>query len=180
MLAESRDCSKCPLRGGCGQVVWGAGPADARLLLVGETPGAEEDLMGEPFVSRDGRLLTRLLSDAGIARDRCYLTYAVKCDPGRTAVTDDHVNACRGWLWQELKRVDPKVVVTLGKLPARLLLGLKKSFKMGDVAGEFRPVAYMGAVVAPWYSPNHVLQRGRAADAEAVEFFKRVKEQLDA
>jgi len=135
--------------------------------------------MGEPFLSRDGRLLTRLLENAGLERERCYLTYAVKCAPGRTVVTDEHVNVCRAWLWQELRKVNPAVVVTLGKLPARLLLGLKKSVKVGDVAGEFRAVAYMGAVVAPWYSPNHILQRGRAADEEAVGFFKRVKELLD-
>lgn len=174
------DCDKCELRAGCSQVVWGAGKLPAELVLVGEAPGAEEDLMGRPWVSREGRLLARLLRDAGIDPDACLFTYAVKCHPGRGKTpTDAHADACRGWLWQELKKSRAKVVVPLGKLPTRMLLGLKKSFVLKDVAGVFHAVDYMGAVISPWFSPQHILQNGKKADREAAKFFKRVLEKVN-
>jgi DNA polymerase len=153
-------------------VVWGRGAAPARLIVVGGTPGDEEDLTGVPFTGREGRLVRRLLDEAGFD-DGVFYTYAVKCR-SRGEPTRAEVNECRTWLWQELRATGPTVVLTLGALPTRLLLGLKKSFKLADWTGEFHSVGFMGGVVAPWYAPNHILQNGRKADRAAVEFFKLV------
>jgi DNA polymerase len=134
--------------------------------------------MGRPFEGREGRLLKKLLREAGLAD--VYLTLAVKCLPiPAKAVYQCNINACKTWLWKELQAVAPRVVVTLGPIPTRLLLKLKSSFRMQDVVGQFHDVPFMSALVAPWYSPRWVLSHGSKADKQAVEFFKQVKEKSD-
>lgn len=174
-MADTRDCDKCGLRKGCSQVVWGAGQRGARLFVVAENPGSEEDLMGEPMVSREGVLFNSLLAEAGIPADQCYTTYALKCQPA-TVPTKSEINTCLKWLWQELKVVEPKVVLTLGKLPTRLLLKQKASFWFAGFTGRIIPVEYMTAPVAVWHPPQTILSRGREANAVTVGFLKQVWE----
>jgi DNA polymerase len=147
------------------------------VVFAGEHPGAEEDLLGEPMVGREGHLVLKLVRAAGLDPAACYFTYAVKCaPPAAAAVRSAHLNACRHWLWAELTRIAPRVVVALGRSPARLLLGLKASFKLATVAGAFHTVEYMRAPVAVWHSPLHILGRGRALDRDTIEFLTRVRE----
>jgi len=173
---EQLDCNKCSLRAGCSNVVWGKGLRESKLMFVGEYPNSEDELMMEPFSGRDGALLSKLLVKAGIDRKDCYLTHAVKCKPSQGNLpADDNIEACKSWLWQELKKINPVVVVTLGKLPTRALLKLKKSFKLSDVIGEVHKVDYMSTAITPWYSTSYILQHGKSADTSTVDFLRKVK-----
>ncbi|PSQ44512.1 uracil-DNA glycosylase [Halobacteriales archaeon SW_7_68_16] len=119
-----RECTRCPDLVECrSRIVNGTGPADADLLCVGEAPGAQEDEAGEPFVGRSGDVLTDGLRAAGLDRGDVRITNCVRCRPPDNR--DPHVEElanCRGYLETEVDRVDPEVVVTLGKVPAEHLL----------------------------------------------------------
>jgi DNA polymerase len=141
-------------------------------MLVGEHPGAEEDLIGEPFSDRAGALLKKLLADAGIAS--YYATYAVKCWPNGKVPRKAERVACSAWLWAELRSVNPRVVISLGRVPSRLLLGKQIVFE--DVLGTFQHADYMKASVAVWHSASHILSRGKKVTEETVSFFKSVLE----
>ncbi|MFG2719722.1 UdgX family uracil-DNA binding protein [Streptomyces sp. NPDC048416] len=138
------DCHGCPLYADATQVVFGAGPATARLMLVGEQPGDQEDRAGEPFVGPAGRLLRRALDEAGIDVEQAYLTNAVKhfkfapVGEGRKrrihkAPNLRELTACRPWLEAEVERVDPELVVALGATAGKSLLG--NSFKVSESRG---------------------------------------------
>ncbi|MDX1541264.1 MAG: UdgX family uracil-DNA binding protein, partial [Geminicoccaceae bacterium] len=131
LRAQASGCERCPLHVGATRTVFGEGPADAPVVLVGEQPGDEEDLAGRPFVGPAGRLLDQALEAAGIDRARLYLTNAVKHfkfmvrgkrrihqTPGRYEI--EH---CRWWLEQELSSIEPKLTVALGATAARALIG---------------------------------------------------------
>ncbi|MFH8605910.1 UdgX family uracil-DNA binding protein [Streptomyces sp. NPDC018029] len=138
------DCRGCPLYADATQTVFGAGPAHARLMLVGEQPGDQEDRAGEPFVGPAGRLLRSALGEAGIEEDQAYLTNAVKhfkfapVTKGRKrrihkAPSLGELTACRPWLAAELRRVDPELVVALGATAGKSLPG--SSFKVTEARG---------------------------------------------
>lgn len=125
------DCRGCPLYKDANQVVFGEGPTDARLMLVGESPGRTEDAQGRPFVGDAGRLLEHVLVDAGLSREDVYITNAVKHirwsggdgsgTPKAPGVA--HIQACRPWLDAEMQMVTPQRIVTLGTRAARSVLG---------------------------------------------------------
>lgn len=133
LRAAARDCRGCNLFEGATQTVFSAGSAQARVVLVGEQPGDQEDRRGEPFVGPAGRLLDRALVEAGIDRADAYVTNVVKHfrfsqqTPGgrRIHQTPDlaHISACRPWLDAELALVDPEVIVCLGAVAAKALVG---------------------------------------------------------
>jgi uracil-DNA glycosylase family protein len=142
LRAAVHDCRGCDLYQDATQAVFGEGPADATVLVVGEVPGDQEDRQGHPFVGPAGKLLDRALLDAGIDRTRVYLTNAVKHfkftergkrrihkKPGRTEVV-----ACRPWLLAELDTVKPELVVFLGATAAQSLLGT--GFKVTQERGK--------------------------------------------
>ena len=131
-VAEAlQGCRRCELWRGATQAVAGEGPADARLMLVGEQPGDQEDLTGRPFVGPAGEVLDRALAEAGVARDRLYVTNAVKHFKhelrGRRRLHKTpqagEVQACRWWLESELQMVRPRVVLALGATAAGAVLG---------------------------------------------------------
>lgn len=133
------NCRRCRLSEGRRQVVPGTGPCDARIVLVGEAPGEEEDRQGRPFVGRAGRLLDSVLATAGVDRDSVYITNLVKCrPPGNRRPRKDEVSACRNQLLSELDAVDPLVIIALGHTTAASLLGAKG--KMSDLAGRVMTV----------------------------------------
>jgi uracil-DNA glycosylase len=145
LRAAARDCTACELWEPATQTVFGAGPADARVVLVGEQPGDVEDRRGEPFVGPAGRLLDRALEDAGIDRSRAYVTNAVKHfrftpTPKRRlhqTPGPEHITACRPWLSAELGLVAPELVVVLGATAAKALLG--PSFRITKQRGQLLP-----------------------------------------
>jgi uracil-DNA glycosylase family 4 len=121
---EVTACEACP--GLCesrSRIVNGVGPADAALVFVGEAPGANEDREGEPFVGRSGDVLTEALRDRGLARRDVRITNCVRCrPPDNRDPRSEELASCKGYLAAELERVDPELVVTLGKVPAEHLL----------------------------------------------------------
>lgn len=118
-------CERCAdLVDSRSRIVNGVGPADAALLFVGEAPGEQEDQGGEPFVGRSGSVLDDALRNAGLARADVRITNCVRCRPpeNRDPTTEELAN-CRPYLDREIERVDPTVIVTLGKIPGEHLLG---------------------------------------------------------
>src|ERR1700735_2869830 len=116
-------CTLCPLAKGRTQVVFGVGSPTADLMFVGEGPGREEDLAGEPFVGRSGKLLDKLLhQEIGLERSQCYIANVVKCrPPGTRDPLPDEIASCRPYLDAQLALIAPRVVVTLGNFATRLL-----------------------------------------------------------
>jgi DNA polymerase len=133
LRAAVQDCHGCDLYRDATQAVFGAGPAKARLMLVGETPGEREDLAGEPFVGPAGGVLRKALDEAGIEVDDAYLTNAVKHFKWRPqgkrrlhqTPRAGEVNACRPWLEAEVDAVGPEAIVALGATATRSLFGTK-------------------------------------------------------
>ena len=130
LAAEARSCTRCHLYKNATQTVFGEGPADAALMLIGEQPGDQEDLAGRPFVGPAGKVLDRALEAAGIEREAIYITNAVKHfknEPrGKRRLhkkpDTSEIDACRWWLDNELALIEPAVAVALGATAARALL----------------------------------------------------------
>lgn len=167
----SKGCRGCPLYLGATQTVFGEGPADARVMLVGEQPGDREDLEGHPFVGPAGKLLDRALETAGLARRAVYVTNAVKHfhfeargkfrlhkRPPATAV-----KACRPWLASEIEVVKPRVVVLLGATAAQAILGA--SFRVTRERGKVITGSIAPAVIATLH-PSALLRMPDAAARE--------------
>src|SRR5213592_4289213 len=135
-------CRECPLGFQATQTVWGEGPLHARIMLVGEQPGDQEDLQGRPFVGPAGRLLADALAEAGIPRERTYVTNAVKhfkwLQRGKRRIHEKpngrERQACYPWLEAEIELVAPRVLVSLGATAAQSLLGPK--FRLTQHRGE--------------------------------------------
>lgn len=124
LAAEAAVCRLCRLCETRGKVVFGSGPPDARLMFIGEGPGAEEDRQGLPFVGRAGELLTKIIQAIGLRRDEVYIANIVKCrPPDNRDPAPDEVAACRGYLDRQIEWIRPNVLVALGRVAAQTLLG---------------------------------------------------------
>jgi uracil-DNA glycosylase family protein len=181
LRAAAVDCHGCELWQKATQVVFSSGSVRARIMLVGEQPGDQEDREGEPFIGPAGRVLDEALVAAGIPRGEVYLTNAVKhfrfkADTrGKRRIHDKpavvHIEACRPWLEAELDVVKPAVVVCLGATAARAIL--RRSVLIGAERGRMQPapgVASSGVLVTT--HPSAVLRlRGKAEWDEAFDRF---------
>jgi len=161
---EARECVRCPLSRGRTNVVFGVGDPNADLMFVGEGPGEQEDLQGEPFVGKSGRLLDRLiLEEMGLTRDRFYVSNVVKCHPpGNRDPLPDEIASCRPYLEGQLELIDPRVVVTLGNFATKLLLDTNEGITR--VRGRVYP--FRRGVLIPTYHPAAVLRGGGEAMAQ--------------
>ncbi len=147
LAVAARSCQGCDLYGPATQTVFGEGEASARIILVGEQPGDQEDRRGAPFVGPAGVLLDKALADAGIDRADTYVTNAVKHFkftepvPGKRRIHAKpeawEINACRPWLVAELSLLSPQIVVALGATAAQTLLG--KAFRVSKQRGVLLP-----------------------------------------
>ena len=170
LRARARRCTACPLHERATQTVFGEGPAQAALLLVGETPGDQEDLKGRPFVGPAGKLLDRCLEAAGIAREAAYVTNVVKhfkwTPRGKRRLHAKpnamEIRACRPWVEAEIALVEPKVIVCLGATAAQALIG--SAFRVTRERGKLVPSALAPAVLATIH-PSALL-RADPADRE--------------
>ncbi len=157
-------CTRCALAKGRTQVVFGVGNPSADLLFVGEGPGREEDLAGEPFVGRSGKLLDRLMwQEAGLTRAECYIANVVKCRPPQNRdPAPAEIEACRPYLEEQIEIIDPSVIVTLGNFSTKLLLESSRGIRelRGQVFERGR------AKLVPTYHPAYVLRAGGEAMAE--------------
>jgi DNA polymerase len=161
LAAVVRRCTACAeLAAARAHVVVGDLQPNARLLLVGEAPGADEDATGRPFVGRAGRLLDTLLGDAGLARDDVSVANVLKCrPPGNRAPTRLEVANCRGWLDQQVRLLDPRVVITLGGTAAAWAFG--RGVRLSDVRGRAHTLpAVPDRQVVPTYHPSAALRFG--------------------
>jgi uracil-DNA glycosylase len=172
LRAAAASCRGCDLYQNATQTVFGDGPADARLVIVGEVPGDQEDRKGEPFVGPAGRLLDRALDEAGIDRSLVYVTNAVKhfkfvpAERGKRRIhktpSRTEVVACRPWLDAELDSIGPELVVALGATAAKSLLG--QDFRVTKQRGAVVSMPDREERVVATVHPSAVL---RARDREA-------------
>jgi DNA polymerase len=149
-------CRRCGLANGRQQVVVGRGNPRARLLLIGEAPGAQEDLEGLPFVGRSGQLLDRLLQSAGIDSNRdAYICNVVKCrPPDNRKPSAAELAACRPWLEQQIALVDAPLVVLVGASALQGVLGIKGGIT--SLRGQWRP--WQGRWLMPILHPSYLLR----------------------
>jgi uracil-DNA glycosylase family protein len=170
LAAAARGCRGCPLYRHATQTVFGAGPARAAILLVGEQPGDREDLAGAPFVGPAGRVLDEALARAGLSRSDVFLTNAVKhfkFEPrGKKRIHQKpnaaELEACRPWLHAELEAVRPRVIVSLGATAARSLAAVSSD---GAASGmRIATIHPSAALRAPEREVRHALRARLARD----------------
>lgn len=122
-------CERCELSGSRNSVVFGVGPVDAEVMFVGEGPGEQEDLLGEPFVGAAGQFLDDMLSIIGLGRHNCYIANILKCRPPKNRdPLPSEQEACIGWLREQTKLLRPKIIVCLGRIAAMKLI--REDFKI--------------------------------------------------
>ena len=155
VAAEAAGCRRCRLCETRDKVVFGSGPANARLMFIGEGPGAEENRQGMPFVGAAGDLLTRIVQSIGLHRDQVYIANIVKCrPPGNRDPASDEIAACRDYLEQQIGLVRPSVIVALGRVAAQTLLGSQSP--LGRMRGEW--YAIRGIPLRVTYHPAALLR----------------------
>jgi len=171
------DCIRCKLHGmGRTQIVFGVGNPNADLMFVGEAPGADEDIQGEPFVGRAGQLLTKIIEAIGMRREDVYIANVLKCrPPGNRNPEPDEVEQCEPFLLRQIDVIKPKVIVALGKFAAQCLL--KTNDPITRLRG--REYKFRDAILMPTYHPAYLL-RTPSAKRDVWEDMKRVKAILDS
>jgi DNA polymerase len=158
--ADLGDCRRCPLHAmGRKQIVFGTGNVDAELMFVGEAPGADEDQQGEPFVGRAGQLLNNMIAAMGLKREQVYIANVIKCrPPGNRTPLPEECAICSPFLTRQIETIGPRVIVTLGAVAAKTLLGVNES--MSALRGrwyQFRDIA-----LAVTYHPAYLLRNPAA------------------
>ncbi len=163
LRAAATACRGCALYQHATQVVFGEGPQNAKVVMVGEQPGDEEDQKGHPFVGPSGRLLSKAMHEAGLDREKIYVTNAVKhfkfIERGKRRIhakpSGIEISACRPWLEAELASIEPELVVCLGATAAQSLMGL--SFRITKERGHFFPHPFAKQLVATVH-PSAILR----------------------
>jgi len=159
-------CVSCRLHETRTNVVFGAGDPDASLVIIGEAPGQREDELGLPFVGRSGDLLEQLLREVGLSRDAVYIANVVKCRPPKNRdPRPDEIEACKGYLREQLRLIDPAVVLTLGNFSSKLLLATTTGIT--KLRGQAYP--WWGRHLVPTFHPAAAL-RGSARVLEEMRY----------
>jgi len=150
------DCQRCKLGKTRTKLVFGVGNPDARIVFVGEGPGKDEDIQGEPFVGRAGQLLTDIIiKGMKMQREDVYICNVVKCRPPENRNPEpDEVDACEGFLIKQLEVIRPEIVVALGTFAAKTLL--KTDLPISKLRGRFHD--YKGIQVMPTFHPSYLLR----------------------
>jgi len=168
-------CTRCKLHTlGRTQVVFGVGNPEARLMFVGEAPGADEDEQGVPFVGRAGQLLTKIIEAIDLKREDVYIANVIKCRPPQNRNPEpDEVETCEPFLFQQIDAIKPTVIVALGKFGAQTLL--RTQDPISRLRG--RVFEYRGAKLIPTFHPAYLL-RNPPAKREVGEDMKLVRKLL--
>ena len=167
-LAEylARTCTSCALSETRTNAVPGDGPADARIMLIGEAPGANEDKQGLPFVGAAGRLLDQLLPEAGLDRSEVYITNILKCrPPSNRDPLPEEISACRRHLDIQISQLNPDLIITLGAFSLRHFL---PGETIGSAAGKLRNIG--GRNIFPVMHPAAALRRGEFRERLTAHF----------
>lgn len=167
LRAALGECGSCTLAETRGRVVFGSGDPHARVMLIGEAPGRNEDLTGEPFVGAAGKLLDELLGVAGLSRDEIYISNVLKCrPPANRDPKPAEIAACAPVLAEQVRLVDPDVIVTLGNFATRFMLGTRD----GITTLHGRSTVLDGRTVFPVYHPAAVIYDRGKRDALFADF----------
>lgn len=176
--ARARVCTDCRLSQTRTEVVFGAGRHDAQVMMVGEAPGRNEDLQGEPFVGAAGHLLNRLLDEVGMRREDVYIANVIKCrPPNNRDPRPDEIAACKGYLRHQLDLVDPLVVMTLGNFATQLLLQTTTGIS------RMRGRSYKwwrDKIVIPTFHPAAALRGGERVTGQIREDLALMRSVLDS
>ncbi len=153
--AELGDCRRCKLARTRTNLVFGEGAPRARLMFIGEGPGAEEDAQGLPFVGAAGQLLNKLLEKLGLKRNEVYIANVVKCrPPGNREPESDEITQCLPFLKKQIESIRPQVIVTLGRVASQALLGTQRP--LTKLRGRWQ--RYQGILVMPTFHPSYLLR----------------------
>ena len=153
---EIGDCKRCKLSGKRKNIVFGEGNPVARLMFIGEAPGAEEDLQGRPFVGDAGMVLTRLINKMGFQREDVYIANIVKCRPPLNRDPEpDEAETCRSFVERQIEIIRPEVIMSLGRVATMNLTGDMK-LKITAVRGKF--FFYKGISVMPTFHPAYLIR----------------------
>ena len=170
------NCTRCPLSQGRTNIVHTEGNRKARLMFVGEAPGADEDAQARPFVGRAGQLLTKIIEAIGFKREEVLIGNVNRCrPPGNRAPTQEEVSMCKPFLLREIAAARPEVIVVLGNTAMRNLLETKEGITR--VRGQFQN--YKGVKVMPTFHPAYLL-RDPSKKRESWEDLKKVRSYLDS
>ncbi|HEX4140364.1 MAG TPA: uracil-DNA glycosylase [Candidatus Methylacidiphilales bacterium] len=181
---RAQACQKCPhLVARRHTVVFGVGDPEAQLMFVGEGPGEEEDLKGEPFVGKAGQLLTKMIAAMGLTREQVYIGNIVKCRPdmppgvpGNRKPTREEMDTCVPYLRAQIDIIKPRALVALGATAIEGLVGATGS--MGSLRGKF--LEYRGVPVMPTYHPSYLLRNQSNTEKRKVwEDLLKVMEKLE-
>ncbi|MFB6356803.1 MAG: uracil-DNA glycosylase family protein [bacterium] len=171
---EAQGCTKCKLSENRSQVVFGEGKATAKVMVIGEGPGAKEDQQGLPFVGPAGKLLRGLFPKLGLDEDDIYITNTVKCrPPGNRNPEQEELDACRSYLDEQVDLIDPEVVLTLGNFALRYCLGQDRSI----MASRGEVYDWNGYTLIPTVHPAYVLRNSNESD-KLFDDLTLVKKQL--
>jgi uracil-DNA glycosylase len=158
IVEDIGDCKRCPLHKGRHTIVFGQGDANARLMFVGEGPGADEDAQGLPFVGRAGQLLNNMIAAMGLKREETYICNVVKCrPPGNRTPEPEEANTCSQFLFRQIDVVRPQVIVALGATAATYLLGQRQP--LAGLRGRVH--AFRGSSLIVTYHPAYLLRDPR-------------------
>jgi len=169
------DCRRCKLCSGRTNIVFGSGTYQAKLVFVGEGPGADEDAQGLPFVGAAGQLLTKIIEAIQLTRDQVYICNIVKCrPPSNRAPEEDEITACSPFLFRQIESIRPRVICCLGAVAAQTVLGTKTA--VGKLRGRFHD--YRGIQVMPTWHPAYLL-RNPNAKRDVWDDVKKIRVLLD-
>lgn len=176
-LLELRDdalsCTVCRLAETRTNVVFGSGDPNARLVLVGEAPGKNEDLQGEPFVGAAGSLLDRLLGEIDMRREEVYIANVLKCrPPGNRDPRPDEIDACKHYLRSQIRLIEPEVVMTLGNFATKLLV--PTDVGITRMRGQRIPW-WLGSTLVPTFHPAAALRGRPEVEQQMREDFRLVQ-----
>ena len=156
--ADIGECTRCRLHKGRTKLVFGVGNVDADIMFVGEGPGADEDKQGEPFVGRAGQLLNNMITAMGIRREDVYIANIVKCRPPDNRTPEkDECDTCSPFLMRQIETIQPKMIVALGAVAAKNLLGINDS--MANLRGKIYD--FKGTKLVATYHPAYLLRDPR-------------------
>jgi len=174
LRTRALSCTQCRLSKTRTNVVFGVGDPNADLMFIGEAPGRDEDIQGEPFVGRAGQLLTDIIKAMKLTRDRVYIANVIKCRPPENRNPEpDELDSCRPYIRRQVELIQPKVIVTLGRFALQSLL--EKAYGITSVRGQW--LDYNGVKVMPTYHPAYLL-RNPAAKKEVWADMKKVMAEL--
>ncbi len=177
--AEMKACSKCALRAGCNQVVPGDGSAEAKIMFIGEGPGAKEDELGKPFVGAAGKFLDEMLASIKLKREGVYIANTVKCRPPQNRdPLPEEKEICWPWLLEQIKIIQPKLIVTLGRHSIEIFL---PGYKISEIHGSAMRRDFPGIgkqIFFALYHPAAALYNGSMREV-LIKDFKKIPKVLE-